>query len=219
VGALGGIVSFDSVDGKWTEFRVDIPTDDDSADMASISSRLGNVVVALVDADADNRCVVARTLRDYRVDIVQGDSMENLRASMLLDRRSVGNKTVVFLVRSDLYDEAAHLSLSQGTSSVLVIFGDSSKSTKRRKTYRSLRQMLPSVLMKDLGDLAAEVTPQAHNASAIPHQAPVVQGNKIAPYHDLRVLIAEDNLVNQVRLPILCISFCGLLTVAFFAMI
>ena len=65
VKALGGTISFESVEGQCTEFCVDIPADDTNgnADLEVVSARLRNVVVAVLDDDAERRCQMVRTLR------------------------------------------------------------------------------------------------------------------------------------------------------------
>ena len=226
VEALGGTISFDSVEGRWTEFCVDMPTDDDFAlDMDALSARLRNVVIALIDDNPDRRCQIATTLREYSVKYCDFSCMEDLLTHWRGGQYDGENdSTAILLVRNGCCNEIIYNALSQDRKTVLVTFGDMSISPiNSRKTYHCLERVLPSVLMKELGDLAAEAgtvgasflstkmiahaeaSPQAElplklgqNTVEVVHAKNSAEEVNANDYHRLRVLVAEDNLVNQV---------------------
>ena len=140
--------------------------------------------------------------------------MENLQKQVTGQRHFGNDSTILFLVRACRYNEVIHAELSRGRKSVLVTFGDTSV-PQSRKTYRCLERLLASVLLRELGDLVAEdkgsilVSGASASATKFTETSRVAEITRTTPlsakenanaaaYRNLRVLMADDNLVNQV---------------------
>lgn len=167
--------------GDQEEFLADIP---------GLSARLARCSISIV-ADIDDRdvrdctlvfdaySVCHRVVKDM-TELFQGDS---------------SNKEVsVLLIQEDKFDDTIYEKLISmaGKKYLLLTFGKKFSVKSAIGHYRNLRQILPSVLIARIADCveAAAMEPGINQPVN-----PIVPARKA--YLDYRVLIAEDNLVNQ----------------------
>lgn len=199
VKALGGTVSVDSEIGKWTKMIVDLPLSSDSfatADVPTLSSQLENCSVVLLGGSAHDMSHVGKICGAYNVAFVSQSSLEKF-GSALPKKHSGGElNAFVCLINEDIYNHDACKSLMASNPTKKMIFltyGPEFRFKEAQGHYRSFSRMLPSVLIRTLGDYVKE-GPPATDSCLRPRQ---VDGSATTSYQDLRVLLAEDNLVNQ----------------------
>jgi len=75
---------------------------------------------------------------------------------------------------------------------ILVTLGNDGKIGRAHAHYLSLQQVFPSVLMHDLGCFCNSKSPVQRMASKSK-----TTGSQVSCYKKLKILVAEDNLVNQ----------------------
>lgn len=101
-------------------------------------------------------------------------------------------KLMVLLVHEDLYNEDTFRNLTKNRKALLLTFGHKFSVQSTAAHFRCLTQMLPSVLISRMGDCVENATlePKRQEELRLSEQARKA-------YLDYRVLIAEDNVVNQ----------------------
>lgn len=199
VEALGGTISVDSKVGQWTEMIVDLPStaNNATADMAALSSPLQNCTVVLLGGSAQETSHLEKTLNAYGVAFDSYGGLEEFERVLAL-RKSRGFQSGrdkndhLCLINEDIYNPAAFKGLIASNpqrKTTCVTFGPQFRFKETQGHIRSFSRMLPSVLIGTMGKYLKEV-PQT------PVSPQQVGGGSMV-YQDLRVLIAEDNLVNQ----------------------
>lgn len=199
VQALGGTISVNSEMGQWTEMFVDFPFSEEKtplADVVSISSTLQGGMVLLV-GDPNEREVVETNLLFQKYGI-RSQVFQNM-SELETWRRQPNDcgpmaytETCVFLIHEDLYDHPTFQRVSADIKCALLSFGQKFSVPDVWGHYRRLTNMLPSVLMREIGDHFAAAASHLPRKSSQPDF-------KVAEntYQAYRVLIAEDNVVNQ----------------------
>jgi CheY-like chemotaxis protein len=189
---LGGFVSLKSEEGQWSEFSVDLPCSEGPADIEGISSTLKNTTLLLVSDEPKVTHQMSGMFRQFNVEFSTFCNMKELEAwtSGNLSRE----RSYICVVHENLHDRKIYKVLSTSAKAVLVIFGPKQiVEEDAQGRYRSLVRVLPSVLMKCMGAHldATEATSQASTGLL---NARVSTDGK---YQALRVLVAEDNAINQ----------------------
>ena len=184
---LGGSISVNSELGKWTEFTVDLPLRDEPANVKSLTASLGNVTVLLVDNDLETISLMVCVFSFYKMNLLCFQNMEELRMkTSFLDKA----QSYICIVREDLYQEKRYYELSRRVfQSALVMTGPEYTYgvMESKMHFHSLPRIVPSVLMKALGETL--------DTSEVGDELQVEQ-IRPANMSSLRVLIAEDNVVN-----------------------
>lgn len=197
VQALGGSISVNSEVGLWTEMFVDFPYSEEEtpmADIPAISTKLEGSAIYLV-GDSHERDVseTVRVCKQHGVSAgvhpTMGALEEYLKKSTEANKNT---KASIFLVREDLYDHSIYQLLSTKFKSALLTFGPKFLVQDVWAHYRSLTNVLPSVLMREIADHYTAAANQLPKKSS---QVDLIAAG--CSYQDYRVLIAEDNLVNQ----------------------
>ncbi|CAB9524593.1 Hybrid signal transduction histidine kinase J [Seminavis robusta] len=200
VKALGGRISVKSEVGKWTEMFVDFPLCDHtapSADVAGLSSRLQGSTVYIV-GDVKSRDVIEtkRFMQIYSVDAQVFDTMKD--AIPPQDQEVDTERAHVFLIQEDRYDEDECRRWSKFAKTVLLTFGHAFGVKGSDGHYRSLTQLLPSVLIKDIGDHVTRASQTQNPARTAGTSTKSTSDEEKEPsYKNYKILVAEDNLVNQ----------------------
>jgi len=194
VKALGGTVSVESMSGKWTKMLVDFPLQNDSAvaDMRALSSQLHKSTLFLVGCSIDELAYLGRIFHAYDVNFVPYSDLEALERE--LPSHPAGAENVdICLINEDIYNKETCRRIDRNAEHKMLFlsFGPQMKVKAPHGHYRSFPRMLPSVFMKILGTLVSEALMPA---STVPK---LVRKASTPSFKDLRILIAEDNLVNQ----------------------
>lgn len=208
VHALGGIISVDSEEGKWSEFTVDLPFREECADIDGFSQKLAGSTVFLINNLA---CEVTQHLKDvfkrYNVPCASFDNMEDLASAIAREGYISPERSYICLTHEDLYDAKVLGILARQASSVLLTFGPKYSVKETAGHYRCPTQVLPTVLIKSIIEVveSAKValrsppkkSPSCPSLSSMWGQSPSLVKVNSVPNSDLRILVAEDNIINQ----------------------
>jgi len=194
VKGLGGSISVDSKLGEWSKFSLEFPFEGLPADIATISKSLENAKVVLVSNDETERHFLDSVGR-YEVDSLDFDSCEGLESLLEMKGAIDRDRCYICLVQEDLYREESYRHFSDSSRSILLTFGPKYNIKEARGHYRSLVQVLPSVLMQSMASyLESSISGSQTTESITTSSSALIE--KIS-YDTIRVLIAEDNVINQ----------------------
>jgi CheY-like chemotaxis protein len=198
VEALGGTIAVDSELGKWTKFTVEFPLTGPPADIASLSARLQNTNILFVSQrEKETTYKMIDVFDRFRVNHVHFPSMKELYHWISSEAPTRDSKYVC-LVHGDLYEKETFDLLSSKAKSVLITFGTNNVE-EAAGHYRSLvDEKFPSILMREIADQVKASSERPEAPTRIPSKKTVtVMVPSSSSLNDLKVLIAEDNLVNQ----------------------
>merc|ERR1711971_24571 len=104
---------------------------------------------------------------------------------------------IICLVQDDLYNEILFDKISNVSKIeiVLVTFGNKGKAERSAAHYPFLTRVFPSALMEQIGSLSNSSTTVAHGGVLSKQRELSTYGAD--RYKDLKILVAEDHLVNQ----------------------
>ncbi len=199
VHAMGGEIFVDSVFGSWTQFTVNFPikTTDFPANINDLSQRLSRANILFVADHLDSDTQRIEALFDYfNVDYAQYDDMISLNQALVSKNGPFATyrDAYIVLVHEDVCDLGIFELLAAKVPSYLTTFGPRfSIERKTKKHWRSLVETFPSVLIDTLGYMAQDLI-QANDQNGMSLRS---TNMNISPWETLRILIAEDNLVNQ----------------------
>ena len=187
VTAMGGVISVDSELGAWSEFTVDLPCCDPPADMVAFKSEMQNCMVVVVGAEGLDRERAQRIFESFEIHYAMFDSMEELQSEFLEQNLVCAEITYVCLIQEDAYglNPEPYTMLSKMTRSTLVMFGDQFRADSGNH-LRCLQKTIPSVLIVRLLETLRGVEDKPPDESKVR-----------VPYEKIRVLVAEDNKINQ----------------------
>jgi signal transduction histidine kinase/ActR/RegA family two-component response regulator len=210
VKALGGRISVDSEVGEWTTFTVDLPLPSGPLSLESMRKPFLDSKVLLVGADPPN----SRTESDLQslgVEYAKLDTFESLidfsKSPQLWERF----RQLVLITPEDLFQKEIYDTLVEVRPTRLITYGPKYLISQSDFHLRSLTQLLPSAFMDAVGgtnSAHASTSSSGHvstcdetNAGPGAH-GHVLPGAPVAatdepPYKDLRILVAEDNMINQ----------------------
>lgn len=203
VHGLGGTISVDSEVGCWSSFTIDFPFRDHAADIEGISRRLSDATIFLVNdnsIDDDAVAHLTRSFEEYNTDYITFDNMEDLHQLIRGQEKFLSrDKSYVCLVHEDLYREECYALLSRMARSVLLTFGRRFEVKDTAGHYRSLQQVLPSVLMNSMTNFVA-----SNQESDLPLPKRSYSASELCdlcnvPNRHIRVLVAEDNKIVSAR--------------------
>jgi len=191
VKALGGSISVESEVGKWTKMNVDLPCGhyESIADIPELSLRLQKSSVLLVGAGAAEVSQLAGTFHQYHVAFSSYRDVKEFECAV--QEKTVGDSNAyIVLVNEDLYDNNALQRIARNVKKkvIFLAFGPQGCVKEARRHYHSFSRILPSVFIRTLGDCLEK---EPCNPT---QRIPVTS---TATYSSLRVLIAEDNTINQ----------------------
>ena len=201
VNGLGGTISVDSKVGEWTEFTVDLPCEEPATDILSISRKLRPVRVVLVEENNDYRKQVEHIFRGCDIDVESVSSMEEIKFNAMADKMQLSGAPnegpIVCLTHEDLYSKAAYDDLASQYQTILLTSGPKYSVKESQGHFRCLCQVLPSVLMESIVEsVATAIASRQDDSLRLTRKSSVQVANSI-PFKELRVLIAEDNKINQ----------------------
>jgi two-component system sensor histidine kinase/response regulator len=191
VTGLGGYLSVNSQVGTFSEFTVDFPHPGDLPDLADFSRRLKQVSIVLIDENSLEVERVKDIFRTYDVAFSHFESHDDMRRDLVTSP----GRVYICLVRCQLFDNEVLESVFRGARWEIITFGESSRLRKSSHHFRSVSAVFPYNFMKYVLDLAERL-----------HRKPVVRLSReneptpdelVTIWKDLKVLVAEDNMVNQ----------------------
>ena len=215
----------DSKVGEWSSFAVDFPLHEAPVDLSDLKMShpelLPEGLNMLLISPPPNRhkCSnvgeeLRRQLEAYGVNVFPLASMEKME-EILSERennRARGGKYACF-VHEDLYNENLYLPFSERRKSVLLTYGPNFSVRHSREHFSCPLQVLPSVLIKrimkhvvSIDDVAMRASdrPSTSKETSRPGKDGVcadVADDTISippnPFHNFRILVAEDNKINQ----------------------
>jgi signal transduction histidine kinase/CheY-like chemotaxis protein len=193
VHGLGGTIAVDSEEGEWSEFTVDLPFNEKPANINEISSRLGEATVLLVHKDTESLVQVQDSLRRYNVDFHDFNNLNEMEARIVEQGFLISGRSYICLVDEELYSRPSIELLSNlATKSMLLTFGPNYCVKESAGHYRSLVQVIPSVLLQSLGGYCESLIVGRGLTRSLSNSS-----MHSIPYTGLKVLIAEDNVINQ----------------------
>jgi CheY-like chemotaxis protein len=198
VNGLGGTISVDSVEKQWSKFTVDLPFLDPPVDRAALSAALQHVSVLLVlgDSTSPELACATKVLGEYQLETKSFETLAELTAAVLRgDYYLKSDRSYVCLVHVDQYDTMGAKALTDSTGGhvTLATVGKKNVNGKNDGTVpphhiRSLEQMIPCTLLKTILRISEG---KKHKKPASVKSDAVHEG-----MNRLRVLLAEDNVVN-----------------------
>ena len=194
VTALGGTISVVSKMSEWSKFTVDIPCHDPPVVIQDVSNQVKNCVVHIVGFYGTEKASAESILQTYNINGLffntLNDMLNTYQATTLQEEQ-----THVCLLHEDFYDENNAISLSQ---SITITFGPNFNVNEDKVTYhfRSIERLLPSHFINHLIRAVSKKKEQKGMHSKVGDTAPDTNDLRKS-YTEFKILIAEDNLVNQ----------------------
>lgn len=190
---LGGNICVASELGKWTEFKVYLPFRDEMVDREDVAWGFMGKPVILVENNEDTANRIRDIFGEYGVQTTAVTSMEYALAVLKSSREST--ETIGVIVANEaLYPCDEHLLQTlKSCQQVLATYGPRFSVKGSSVHFRSILQTLPSVIMSQILDKMYDMSPHPPVSKA----SPTVEPSKKFDFSSVRVLIAEDNTVNQ----------------------
>jgi signal transduction histidine kinase/CheY-like chemotaxis protein len=196
VTTMGGNISVDSQEGEWSEFTVDLPLQDSPVDVTRISHRLQDSKVLLVDDDTSTLADVSAMFQKCKIDFVCFQSMQEITTTMEKPGFLSTRLSYICIIHERLYHKDAYELLAKAASTVLLSHGSRYAVKESRGHYRRLTNVLPSVLLESLAN--AKETMMTVPLPDISKRASMgFRSDTSSSPEPLRILIAEDNMINQ----------------------
>lgn len=184
VRAMGGNIWVNSQVGEWTTFCVDLPIGDQRLfDGLDVRDALVEYCICVVDNTPDTLLSLERMFGFCQLKVHAFASLRDLEEEMHPDRR------ILCFVNENAYCEESFQRIKSMTSA-LVSFGPKYSVPAADRHFRSLETVIPSAFLKSVVALVKK-KPMEQNCAITSEQRSSVK------VEDLRILIAEDNLVNQ----------------------
>uniref|UniRef100_A0A7S3LHI2 Histidine kinase n=1 Tax=Amphora coffeiformis TaxID=265554 RepID=A0A7S3LHI2_9STRA len=194
VHALGGAISVDSEFGKWSEFTVDLPFCEELADIEAEALRLQSIQVVLVGQESRETGWVTQLFHRFGVSVFRYQHLRDIEIKAAVIK--VPNSQILYLVHEDSFAKSEFEALAEDSYVRLATFGPNFSVPESRFHYRSLTNILPVVLFRQIREYAQDEMTQASSQAGLESRS-VSKNTNVEIRKDLRFLIAEDNSVNQ----------------------
>jgi len=185
---LGGSISVDSKVGEWTKFMFEFPLTVTLDDKKAIASKLGACKILMVSNDDVEVGYMVKACKHFNVDFLHFRDSQEFEANLGSSSKGISS---VCIIQEDLFDDSLHEILSKRSKTVFVTFGPRGVVEKGQNHYLSLTRVFPTVLMHELSSIIDYAQISRKLAASRLKEKPK------ATFEGLKVLIAEDNLVNQ----------------------
>ena len=194
VSALGGAISAASKKGEWSKFTFDIPSADPPVSITDISHKVKNYIVHVVGFCEAEKAMVDRILKTYSMERSYFGSLSDILNVFEANTLHPENVHII-LLREDCYDPDKVLAFADST---LVTVGPTLcvKENSVGFHIHSLEHLLPSYFVNALLRTAYEKK-QRMEIPAFVRFTPTTENSAVSSYSEMKVLIAEDNVVNQ----------------------
>jgi signal transduction histidine kinase/CheY-like chemotaxis protein len=199
--ALGGKIAVDSKLGEWSEFTVDLPFREDYTAPAKFRRAIKDATVFMADNDKKTMEQMTHVFDQCGIPFASFSSMKAIKQFILNNpHHSYGR--CICLIQEDLYEKDSFQAVSEKVPATLMTFGPKYGVEASVFHCRSLAGLLPCVLLNSIEkSIVSRAFKMPHTSLTSPSvgsrdgvcQDWPVQGD----IRRLRVLVAEDNLVNQ----------------------
>ena len=204
VTALGGTVSVDSCEGEWTEFTVQLPYRDTPFRVDQVAQKLVHTVVLLVDNDPANVLAISNLFQECGINNVCYKCMDDLVDAAATLGFIRAQNTYICLVNETLYDVNAYKALADQARLLLLTFGPKFSVKETKYHYRSLTQVLPSVLLTSFSAFVdsfnnddASLSDFNSSKQLATATTSILRSSGTFKMEDIRIMMAEDNKINQ----------------------
>jgi CheY-like chemotaxis protein len=197
VKALGGSISVNSIVEEWTEFMVDLPVDETLPTIDSMSSSLRAADFFFVgELEEDATCKKLEEIFGcFKMNLIAVSNADELERK-LQERTSVPPPMTYCFCKFPQFDESSFRKVSDEYKLRLITLGHGSKPEGAVANYQALDEIVPSSLLQDLRDLVEHHLESPNDAMGTSERKSNEEDIR-SLLSVLRVLIAEDNLVNQ----------------------
>lgn len=197
VKGLGGTITVESELEKWSKFIVDLPFVDVPVDAKLQAKKLVSTTVLIVDAprnDTPSLDNISLAFEYYDVALETYSSLQEVVSAAVSGRNGFFSRDrhYVCIVNEILYDEQSYKTLATMCKSILITFGPGYLVNAADHHIRSPTHMLPYVLIKTLIDNVEATKSEQRDTAGASNLS-----SKFICYSALKILVAEDNLVNQ----------------------
>jgi signal transduction histidine kinase len=193
VEGLQGSIHVDSEEGKWSEFTVNLPCAAKSEDIHVVASRLERVKFLVVGRTFRQGKKISDMISHFFVvSVTLNEVADVLNLISDEEKQSLGNVTYVCIVSEEMYDIELDKLVGTPSRFILITYGPKYcvPVDKTDRHFRFLDQIVPITFMNAVDELVKKFDkyPAAEKPPA---------DNNIIHLKDLRVLVAEDNTINQ----------------------
>lgn len=199
VKALGGTISVDSEVGQWTEFTVTLPfSGDRPSPSASLLKDTTTVIVS--PRDCSEAQYASALFELYGVECVRCENLvQAKRLSMELMKNGCSKGSIcLFLAHEDLYVKEVFEEIERiNPQSDWITFGPKYSADDSCVHFKALSSIVPCVLIKSLGVCAEKLRKLASATTCAKRTKALHSGQSSGFSPFTRILVAEDNLVNQ----------------------
>lgn len=217
VRSMGGDISVDSVVGEWTEFTVELPFNGkEVTEFSDHVALMENTGVLMVVARPSTDCSVVPCLRNSGICIEMIPSCKDLEKTALAFEAKQSIQNYIVLVHDEALDEIMLANFQAQRKSQLITFGYNPVKMAAAHITSPCR-VFPSLLLPIMTALVERIKTGKHNIieTTLDSSIIIINGQEPGPtnchkysdhligndndslFSDLRILIAEDNIVNQ----------------------
>ena len=194
VTALGGTINVTSKKGEWSKFTVDIPCHDATVDIQDISEKVKHCVVHIVGFHETEQAVAECILETYSLGGLFFNTLDDMLE--VYERTALEPEQIhVCLLHESCFDKGKASCLHQ---SITITFGQHFDVCEDNVSFhfRSLEYLLPSYFVNSLIRSISKAKQRKDSLSTVGFTA-TSEENRMTSYTEMKVLIAEDNVVNQ----------------------
>ena len=192
---LSGVLQIKSKVGGCTTVTVDIPVDGNPVDPTAMQLKLQKATVFVVgNENKDN--LFLHMLAKYNVELVKFDSWAEMAAMIQSQKANDNGKINVCLVQGDLFRSQDCERLAVDARCAFLTFGPYQLWPGRMADFPSLTRVLPCVIAESMIKRVEQIRV---NQNSTDRDIPLTRlaRKKTFDYSRVRVLIAEDNQINQ----------------------
>lgn len=193
VHALGGEIFVDSQIGEWTSFTVDLPLMNEPTDTSMFTEKLKETTTILVEDKTETVNRMKYIFQEFKVKLVAFASLADLEAWIKSQGPLLQNRSCALLIKEDFYDSELYYELlADFPSKAILTYGPSFKGKKDHCHFRCLLDVFPSVLMRKICECVKQS--KVHELGEVQRNS---SNTSHVPFNAFRVLVAEDNGINQ----------------------
>jgi len=187
---MGGTLKVHSDEGQGTMFVVTLPmSQDENPELKQALDKLRDVQLIMATTEAIQGTYVSSIARQYEIPIVCVSSQAE---ALKEDAKLEDSKQRIIVIQRDMYNVK---DWQESSSRRVMTFGPQGESKDTTGPFcTNIREHLPTTLIHSL--VTHLERPQ--EARPLPKKSSLLsEGDIDVPYASLRLLIAEDNVVNQ----------------------